>query len=424
MFLDRARITVRGGDGGRGVISFRREAHVPRGGPDGGDGGNGGDVVLRADAQLASLGDFRYKHDYHAGDGAAGEGGNRSGKAGRDLVVRIPAGTTVRDAATGAEVVDLVTDGAEIVAARGGRGGRGNARFATSTRRAPRIATDGQSGETRELELELRLIADIGLAGLPNAGKSSLLAALTRARPKIADYPFTTLEPNLGVARLDERELVIADIPGLIEGASKGAGLGEEFLRHIERTRLVVHVVDASRPDALADIATIDAELAAYGHGLAEREELVALNKIDLAEARDAVPALVEALAARGREALAVSAASGEGVDRLAKRLFALVPPRPVPQAEPAAERRIAFAGSARDVRVEREGAAYRVRGDRIERLATGIDWDSGDASAYFHRMLQRSGVERRLRELGVKEGDTVRIGKLELEWKDETPQG
>ena len=423
MFLDRARITVRGGNGGRGVISFRREAHVPRGGPDGGDGGNGGDVVLRTDAQLASLGDFRYKHEYHAGDGAPGEGGNRSGKAGRDLVVRIPAGTTIRDVATGAEVADLVRDGAEIVAARGGRGGRGNARFASSTRRAPRIATDGQPGEARELELELRLIADIGLAGLPNAGKSSLLAALTRARPKIADYPFTTLEPNLGVARLEGRELVIADIPGLIEGASRGAGLGEEFLRHIERTRLVVHVVDASRPDPLADIATIDAELAAYGHGLAEREELVALNKIDLGEARDAVPALVEALAARGREALAVSAASGEGVERLAKRLFTLVPPRPAPPAEPAAERRIAFAGSARDVRVEREGEAYRVRGDRIERLATGIDWESGEASAYFHRMLQRSGVERRLRELGVREGDTVRIGKLELEWHDEAPQ-
>jgi GTP-binding protein len=423
MFLDRAHVRVRGGDGGRGVISFRREAHVPRGGPDGGDGGRGGDVVLRADAQLASLGDFRYKRDYHGGDGAAGEGGNRSGKAGRDLIVRIPAGTTVRDIATGAEVADLVSDGAEIVAARGGQGGRGNARFATSTRRAPRIATDGQPGEERELELELRLIADIGLAGLPNAGKSSLLAALTRARPKIAAYPFTTLEPNLGVARLDERELVIADIPGLIEGASTGAGLGEEFLRHIERTRLVVHVVDASRPDPLADIATIDAELAAYGHGLADHEELVALNKIDLAEARDAVPRLVESLAARGREALALSAATGEGVDRLAKRLFTLVPPRPLPQAEPVPERRIAFAGSARDVRVERESGGYRVRGDRIERLATGIDWDSGEASAYFHRMLQRSGVERRLRELGVKEGDTVRIGKLELEWHDEAPR-
>ena len=418
MFLDRARIKVRGGDGGRGVISFRREAHVPRGGPDGGDGGNGGDLVLRADAQLASLGDFQFKKEYRATDGAAGEGGNRSGKAGRDLVVGVPAGTTIRDVATNEEIADLVADGAEIVVARGGRGGRGNARFVTSTRRAPRIAMDGETGEQRALDLELRLIADVGLAGLPNAGKSSLLAALTRARPKIADYPFTTLTPNLGVARLDDRELVIADIPGLIEGASQGAGLGEEFLRHIERTRVVVHVVDASKDDPLADIATIDAELEAYGHGLRDRPEIIALNKIDLAEARDQVPELVSALEARGREALALSAATGEGIDRLSKRLFVLTPPRVAPQAAPD-ERRIVFKGSARDVRVLREGEAFRVRGDRIERLASGIDWDSGEASAYFHRMLQRNGVEKRLRELGVKEGDTVKIGRLELEWKD-----
>ena len=418
MFLDRARIKVRGGDGGRGVISFRREAHVPRGGPDGGDGGNGGDLVLRADAQLASLGDFQFKKEYRATDGAAGEGGNRSGKAGRDLVVGVPAGTTIRDVATNEEIADLVADGAEIVVARGGRGGRGNARFVTSTRRAPRIAMDGETGEQRALDLELRLIADVGLAGLPNAGKSSLLAALTRARPKIADYPFTTLTPNLGVARLDDRELVIADIPGLIEGASQGAGLGEEFLRHIERTRVVVHVVDASKDDPLADIATIDAELEAYGHGLGDRPEIIALNKIDLAEARDQVPELVSALEARGREALALSAATGEGIDRLSKRLFVLTPPRVAPQAAPD-ERRIVFKGSARDVRVLREGEAFRVRGDRIERLASGIDWDSGEASAYFHRMLQRNGVEKRLRELGVKEGDTVKIGRLELEWKD-----
>ncbi len=419
MFLDRARIKVRGGTGGKGVISFRREAHVPRGGPDGGDGGRGGDLVLRADPQLASLGDFAYTHEFAATDGAAGEGSNKSGKAGKDRIVRVPAGTTVRDVATGDEVADLLADGAEIIGARGGSGGRGNARFVTSTRRAPRIAMNGQQGEERELELELKLIADVGLAGLPNAGKSSLLAALTRARPKIAAYPFTTLTPNLGVARLDDRELVIADIPGLIEGASQGAGLGEEFLRHIERTRLVVHVVDASQEDPLADIATIDAELEAYGHGLRERPELIALNKIDLAEARDKVPALVETLEARGREAVAISAATGEGLARLAKRLFLLVGPRPAPDAAAPAERRIVFKGSARDVSVLKEGPSYRVRSDRIERLAAGIDWDSGDASAYFHRMLQRNGVEKQLRQLGVKEGDTVKIGALELEWKE-----
>jgi GTP-binding protein len=423
VFLDRARVPIKAGDGGKGVISFRREAHVPRGGPDGGDGGRGGDVVLRVDDQLASLGDYRNQNLHSATSGSAGAGSNKSGKAGGDLVLRVPPGTTVKDVATGEEVADLVSSGQEIVVARGGKGGRGNARFASSTRRVPRIAEDGQPGERRDLELELRLIADVGLAGLPNAGKSSLLAALTRARPKIANYPFTTLTPNLGVARLDDRELVIADIPGLIEGASKGAGLGEEFLRHIERTRLIVHVVDASLPDPLANIATIDAELAAYGHALDQLPELFALNKIDLAEARDAVPGIVETLEAAGREAVALSAATGEGVDRLNKRIFALCAARPKVEPAGPTERRIVFAGGAKDVKVEREGEAYRVRGDRLERLATGIDWDSPEASAYFHRLLLRSGVEGKLRALGVKEGDTVRIGKLELEWTDAPQQ-
>ena len=423
MFLDRARVPIKAGDGGKGVISFRREAHVPRGGPDGGDGGRGGDVILRVDDQLASLGDYRNQNIHAATSGSSGGGSNKSGKAGGDLTLRVPPGTTVKDLGTGEVVADLVSPGQEIIVARGGRGGRGNARFASSTRRVPRIAEDGQPGEQRDLELELRLIADVGLAGLPNAGKSSLLAALTRARPKIANYPFTTLTPNLGVARLDDRELVVADIPGLIEGASKGAGLGEEFLRHIERTRLIVHVVDASLPDPLAAIATIDTEIAAYGHALDQLPELFALNKIDLAEARDAVPDLVSALEAEGREAVVVSAATGEGVDRLNKRIFALCAARAKVEAAAPAERRIVFAGSPKDVRVEREGDAYRVRGDRLERLATGIDWDSPEASAYFHRLLLRSGVEGKLRALGVKNGDTVRMGKLELEWTDAPQQ-
>src|SRR5438874_8790541 len=242
MFIDRARLVVRGGDGGRGVISFRREAHVPRGGPDGGDGGKGGDVILRVDPELGTLTDFRFTKQIEAEPGKPGSGRNSSGRSGADRILRIPAGTLVIDRATGATVADLTAPGEELVIARGGSGGKGNARFATSTRRAPRIAEDGGKGEQREIDLELKLLADVGLAGLPNAGKSTLLAALTSARPKIADYPFTTLTPNLGVARLDDRELVVADIPGLIEGASRGLGLGEEFLRHVERTRLLVHV--------------------------------------------------------------------------------------------------------------------------------------------------------------------------------------
>src|SRR5437868_3375087 len=316
MFIDRARLVVRGGDGGRGVISFRREAHVPRGGPDGGDGGKGGDVILRVDAQLGTLTDFRFTKQIDADAGRPGSGRNSSGRSGADRILSVPPGTLVIDRATKETVADLTAPGEEVVVARGGSGGKGNARFATSTRRAPRIAEDGGKGEQREIDLELKLLADVGLAGLPNAGKSTLLAAMTRAQPKIADYPFTTLTPNLGVARLDDRELVVADIPGIIEGAHAGAGLGEEFLRHVERTRLIVHVVDLARDDPLADVATIDVELAAYGRGLAERPRLFALNKIDLAEARDHLLAVKKRL---GPDAIALSAATGEGVDDLVK---------------------------------------------------------------------------------------------------------
>ena len=420
MFLDRARLVVKAGDGGRGVISFRREAHVPRGGPDGGDGGKGGDVVLRVDPQLGTLSDFRFTREASAESGKAGAGRNSTGRSGADRVLAVPPGTLVIDRETGQTVADLVAPRAELVVARGGAGGKGNARFATSTRQAPRIAEDGGKGERREIDLELKLLADVGLAGMPNAGKSTLLAALTSARPKIADYPFTTLVPNLGVARFDDRELVIADIPGLIEGASHGAGLGEEFLRHVERTRLLVHVVDASRPDPLADIETIDNELRSYGRGLEERPRLVALNKIDLPDAREGAPRVAASLRARGVETLAISAAAREGTADLLRLIFARCPPREVvPPSTAPRERRIAFAGGARDWRVTREGEAFRVAGGRVERLASGIDWDSAEAAAYFQRHLSRSGIERELRSLGAREGDTVRIGTLEMEWRE-----
>ena len=420
MFVDRAEIVVKGGDGGRGAISFRKEAHVPRGGPDGGDGGRGADLVLRVDAGLGTLADLRYKTQYHAPDGAPGKGKDQSGRAGKDLVLSIPPGTLVIDRATGETVADLVLPGQELVAARGGRGGRGNARFASSVRRAPRIAEDGDPGEERTIVLELKLLADIGLAGLPNAGKSTLLAALTRAHPKIAAYPFTTLSPNLGVAALGGRELVVADIPGLIEGAHQGVGLGEEFLRHLERTRLIVHVVDAAQPDAPAGIRTVERELALHGRGLADRPRLYALNKTDLPDAREAVPALAATLVAEGYEALGVSAASGEGVDALKARLFQRCPPRAAAEVDPSAsERRISFAKSARDWTVTKEEGGFRVVGARVLRLASGIAWDDPDAAAYFQRMILRTGVDAELRRLGVKEGDPVRIGTLELEWRE-----
>jgi GTP-binding protein len=420
VFLDRARLVVKGGAGGRGVISFRREAHVPRGGPDGGDGGRGGSVILRVDSGMTTLSDFRFRKALEAESGGSGGGKNKSGKAGADLVVRVPEGTIVVDRATGQRVADLVTPDEEIVIARGGQGGKGNARFVSSTRRVPRIAEDGSPGESRELDLELKLIADVGLVGLPNAGKSSLLAALTRATPKIAAYPFTTLTPNLGVARLEDRELVIADIPGLIEGAHRGVGLGEEFLRHIERTRLIVHVVDLALADPIADIAVVDAELSAYGRGLLERPRLFALNKLDLFEARERAEAIATAL---GPEAIAVSAVTGEHVPELLGRIFAACPPRDVVPAAAPGERRIAFSGGGRDWTVKKEKDGFRVTGGRVERLATGIDWESPDAAAYFQRLLQKNGIEKELRRLGVSDGDPVRIGGKELEWTEGGPR-
>lgn len=421
MFVDRIRLRVRAGDGGKGAISFRREAHVPRGGPDGGDGGRGGDVIVRVDPGSTTLGDYRFTKSVAAKHGGAGARRDRTGRSGEDAILRVPPGTIVRDVGTAQTVADLVAPGDEVVLARGGRGGRGNARFASSTRRVPRIAEDGQAGEERELELELKLIADVGLVGMPNAGKSSLLAALTRAKPKIAAYPFTTLSPNLGVLRLDYRELVVADIPGLIEGAHAGAGLGEEFLRHIERTRLLVHVIDASRPDPLADRATIEAELRAYGRDLATLPRIVALNKVDLPEAAARAADLRPRLG--GDVAFEVSALAGTGIPELARGILAACPPRP--QVEPAApaERRIAFTRSGRDWNVVREDGGFRISGDRVERLAAGMDWASPDAAAYFQQLLERSGIEQELRTLGIREGDTVRIGKLELEWHAAMPR-
>ena len=417
MFLDRVRLRVRAGDGGRGAISFRREAHVPRGGPDGGDGGNGGDVIFHTDAQVSTLSDFRDRRELKAASGGNGAGRNKSGRSAKDLIVRIPPGTIVRDTENGEVVADLVAPGQDLVIARGGRGGRGNARFASSTHRAPRIAEDGQPGERRELELELKLIADIGLVGLPNAGKSSLLAALTRAQPKIAAYPFTTLSPNLGVLSGEAGDIVVADIPGLIEGAHEGAGLGEEFLRHIERTRLLVHVVDVARDDPLADVKVIDDELAAHGRGIEALPRVMALNKIDLPDGAERAPQIARGLLPA--RSFLVSAATGEGVPELARTLIQMCPPRPVAHAAEAPERRIEFARSAKDWSVSAEDGGYRVRGDRIERLAGGIDWQSPDAAAYFQGFLVRSGIERELRALGAKEGDTVRIGKVELEWQE-----
>jgi len=327
MFIDQAIINVRGGDGGNGCVSFRREKFVPKGGPDGGDGGHGGDVTLVADESLSTLLDFQYRRHYRAQRGSHGEGSTRHGRRGGSLVIPVPVGTVVRDAESRQLLGDLLHHGQQVVAARGGRGGRGNARFATSTHRAPRQAEPGMPGEEHRLELELRLIADAGLVGFPNAGKSTLLSRVSAARPKIADYPFTTTEPYLGVVGLpDGRSFVLADIPGLIEGAHQGAGLGHTFLRHIARTRVLVHLVDlGSERDPVSDFQAVNNELWLYDPSLKERPMVVALNKIDRPEAQARLPAARAAIGGLGYRVFAISAATGEGVDALVKAVADLL---------------------------------------------------------------------------------------------------
>jgi GTP-binding protein len=324
-FVDEATLHVRAGDGGDGCVHFRREKFVPRGGPDGGDGGRGGSVVLVADRNLATLVEQRLEPKVRAEPGAPGARNNRTGHDGADREIRLPIGTLVRDAEAGEDaepLVDLARDGQRFVVARGGRGGRGNTQFKTSTRQAPDFAEEGRRGESRHLRLSLKLLADVGLAGLPNAGKSTLLSRVSAARPRVAAYPFTTLVPQLGVVEKDDARFVVADVPGLVEGASEGTGLGDRFLRHVERTRLIVHVLDVGTAllegrDPLGDYDTIRAELAAYGAGLADRPEIVALNKIDLVADRGALDPIERVLRERGRDVLRISGATGEGVEAL-----------------------------------------------------------------------------------------------------------
>ena len=344
MFIDEAKIFVRAGDGGRGCVSFRREKFVPKGGPDGGDGGKGGDIVLQADRNLSTLLDFRYKQRYLAERGQHGRGSDQKGRDGRDYLIRVPLGTVVRSMDSGPALADLVTPDQCFIAAHGGRGGRGNARFKSPTKQAPRYAQPGEPGETGWLILELKLLADVGLMGLPNAGKSTLLARLSAARPKIGPYPFTTLVPQLGIVRLrDERSCVMADIPGIIEGAHEGKGLGHQFLRHIERTRLLIHLVDmtsAGAGDPLLSFHTVNHELLAYASQLAEKPQVVVATKMDVPAAKRAWERFQPAIAALGLRVIAISAVTGEGIGTLLDEIDrALVPVRSVIQSNPSRER-------------------------------------------------------------------------------------
>jgi GTP-binding protein len=424
MFLDRVKIWVHAGAGGDGAATFRQEAHVPRGGPDGGDGGRGGSVHLRVDAGQTTLRDFQYRHHFKATPGGRGTRSRRHGKAGGDLILDVPPGTAVVDDATGALVADLVAVGQVAMVARGGRGGLGNTHFKTSTHQAPKHAQKGEPGEERWLRLELRLIADIGLVGLPNAGKSTLLAALTAATPKIADYPFTTLEPNLGVMDLgddDERRPTIADVPGLIEGASDGAGLGHAFLRHVERTRVLIHVVDGASRDPGWDHDVIRDELRAHDPALLDKPLLVAFNKLDLPAARDAWPDFRAAREAEGLPTVGIAAAVGEGLDELRARIAQMLPSADELAAPPepagVVVHRIDAMGDGFVVEHDDDGA-FRVRGKRIERIAAQTNFDVEESAERFQRDLTRLGIDAELRRAGIVAGDLVRIGGAELEWE------
>ncbi len=419
MFFDEAKIYVKGGDGGDGVIAFRREKFVPFGGPSGGNGGSGGDVYLVVDPGLNTLIRFKKRVHFKAPAGTRGSGKNQQGKSGPDVLVSVPPGTVVYDAESGGLLADLVEAGGRVVVARGGRGGRGNAAFATPTHQAPRLAEHGEPGQERWLRLELKLIADVGIVGLPNAGKSTLLSVVSAARPKIADYPFTTLQPNLGVVTVDGyQSFVLADMPGLIEGASHGAGLGDEFLRHVERTRLLLHLLDGTSADPLADYETINHELAAFSPALGSRPQIAVLNKMDLPEAQAQWPRVREFMQAHDVEARAISAATGQGVAELMQRIFAVL--QTLPAGRPAVEAPAIFRPAEREeaFAVEREGQAWRVRGVRVERVAAMTPFAVPEAAARFQRQLRAMGVIQALEEAGVQPGDTVRIGERELEYQ------
>jgi len=414
--VDEARILVRAGDGGNGVVSFRREKYVPRGGPDGGDGGRGGDLVLKASRSVTTLAPFAHKTRFAAEHGGHGAGATKHGKRGADLTVEVPIGTVVSDEE--GPRADLTHEGQRVVVARGGKGGLGNVHFATATNRAPRMARKGEPGEERWLTLELKTVGDVGLVGEPNAGKSSLLAALSAARPEIADYPFTTLAPNLGVTTVGDVPFVVVDIPGLIEGAHAGHGLGHRFLRHVERSRVILYVIDGAAPNPVGSYELIRNELRLHDPALLEKPALLAVNKIDLDEARNRWKEVSDFINREGGpSAYAVSALTGEGVPALSQAIDArLTALRVETDAEPVV-RTYRLPADEGKTTVERKGDAFVVRGRAAARILAMADLDSDEGIADLQRQLERVGVLKELEHAGVKTGDTVRIGDFELEW-------
>lgn len=415
MFIDQAHVTVRGGKGGNGVVSFRREKYVPRGGPDGGDGGRGGSVYLAADPERTTLSEFRHKKRFAAENGGNGSGSNCHGKTGDDIIIPVPRGTLVYE--EGKLIADLSRAGERVCAARGGRGGLGNQHFATATHQVPRFAQRGEPGEERELDLQLKLLADAGIVGAPNAGKSTLLAAVSAARPKIADYPFTTLEPQLGVVTVDiDANFVLVDVPGLIEGASKGAGLGDRFLSHVERTLVLVHLIDggATPKEGVAQLKMVERELRAWNPRLLRVRRLVAVSKQDLPTAKKTLEAVRKAV---GDRVYGISAATGAGIKELMGAVYnSIVAARAATQEnESEVVLRPEPAPKSATVSVRKEGRAFRVSGRTIERVAAMTDLASDEGQAYFQRALVRVGARRKLERVGAKPGDRVRVGDTEI---------
>ena len=422
MFVDYTKIIIKSGDGGNGAISFRREKYVASGGPDGGDGGKGGSIYFIVDPDANTLIDFRYNKKYKAQNGENGSGAHCTGKSGDDLYIGVPLGTVVKDAETGKVVADLSKEGQVELVLAGGRGGKGNSHFATATRQAPHFSQGGEKGVQKEVILELKLLADVGLIGFPNVGKSSILSQVTKATPKIADYHFTTLQPNLGVVKAEYGEsFVLADIPGIIEGASEGVGLGLQFLRHIERTRLLLHVIDISGSEnrnPVDDFYKVQEELKKYSEKLSQRKQIIVANKADVAQDEKLYEELEKVAKKENMEIFKISAATGEGLKKLISHTAEVLKTLPKEEIIESDERVIyTMKEEKAEYEIKKENGEFIVTGPAVERLMARVNIEDNESLAYFSRVLDNLGINQKLKEMGAKDGDTVRLEDWEFEW-------
>ena len=423
MFTDYTKIIIKSGDGGNGAATFRREKYVAAGGPDGGDGGNGGNVYFQVDKDKNTLIDFRYNRKFKAKNGENGSGSHCNGKYGEDLYIKVPIGTVVKDAETGKVVADLSKPNQVELILKGGRGGRGNSHFATATRQAPRFSEDGEKGEEKEVILELKLLADVGLLGFPNVGKSTFLSIVTDAKPKIANYHFTTLVPNLGVVKTkDGNGFVIADIPGIIEGASEGTGLGLQFLRHIERTRLLLHVIDVSGSEGrnpVEDFYTINNELKQYSEKLSKRKQIIVANKIDIMQDESLYKDLEKVAKENNMEIFKISAATNMGVSELIKHVAEVLKTLPKENLIEIEDRKVYTLKDDDEYTISREDGMFVIKGEAVERVMRRVNIADNESLYYFQKSLDELGVNQKLKDMGIKEGDIVKICDYELEWED-----